>query len=97
MRMLLILILLAALAGGGFLTRPTEAAQKAHADEELARESGGDGIGALIDTVVGGLTREGKFEDLMVATKYTVSSGGSVMLECLGAYSQFFCSKPQAK
>ncbi len=97
MRMLMILILLAALAAGGFLTRPTEEAQKAHADEELARASGGDGIGALIDTVVGGLTREAKFEDMLVATKYTVSSGGSVVLECLGAYSQFFCSKPEKK
>jgi hypothetical protein len=95
--MLLILILAAALAAGGFLTRPTEAAQKAHADEELAKSSGGDGIGALIETVVGGLTREGKFEDLLVATKYTVSSGDAVVLECLGAYSQFFCSKPGEK
>ncbi len=96
MRMLLILILLAALAAGGFLTRPDEAAQKAHADETLASASG-DGIGALIETVVGGLTREAKFEDMLVATRYTVSSGGSVVLECLGAYSQFFCSQPNKK
>ena len=97
MRMLLIMILAAALAAGGFLTRPGEEAQKAHADEEFAKASGNDGIGALIETVVGGITREAKFEDMLVATKYTVSSGGSVVLECLGAYSQFFCSKPEKK
>jgi hypothetical protein len=41
--------------------------------------------------------RESKFEDLLVATKYTVTSGGAVMLECLGAYAQFFCSKAETK
>lgn len=97
MRMLLILMLAGALAFGGFLTRPNEEAQRKHADAELAKDNGSDGIGALIDTVVGGLTREGKFEDLLVATKYTVSSGGAVMLECYGAYSQFLCSKPGPK
>jgi hypothetical protein len=37
-----------------------------------------------------------KFEDLLVATKYTVTSGDKTVLECLGAYAQFFCSKPYA-
>lgn len=97
MRTLLILVLAAALALGGFLTRPNEEAQRKNADAEFAKASGSDGIGALIDTVVGGLTREAKFEDLMVATKYTVSSGGDVVLDCLGAYAQFFCSKPEKK
>ena len=26
-----------------------------------------------------------------------VTSGGSTVLECLGAYAQFFCSKPEPK
>lgn len=97
MRMLLILVLLGALAFGGFLTRPGEEAQRKNADAEIAKANGEDGIGALIDTVVGGLTREAKFEDMLVATKYTVTSGGSTVLECLGAYAQFFCSKPDKK
>jgi hypothetical protein len=97
MRMLLILLLVGALAFGGFLTRPGEDAQKKNADAEFAKASGSDGIGALIDSVVGGITREAKFEDMLVATRYTVSSGGSVVLECLGAYAQFFCSKPEGK
>lgn len=97
MRMLLIIVLLGALAFGGFLTRPNEEAQKRNADAEIAKVNGDDGIGGLIDTVVGGITRQAKFEDLLVATKYTVTSGDAVVLECLGAYAQFFCSKPAAK
>ena len=97
MRMLLILVLLGALAVGGFLTRPGEEAQKRNADAEIAKANGSDGIGALIDSVVGGITREAKFEDMLVATKYTVTSGGATVLECLGAYAQFFCSKPETK
>jgi hypothetical protein len=95
--MLLILLLAGALALGGFLTRPDEDAQRKNADAEIAKASGSDGIGALIDTVVGGITRQSKFEDLLVATKYTVTSGDAVVLECLGAYAQFFCSKPEKK
>lgn len=97
MRMLLILLLAGALALGGFLTRPNEEAHRKHADEELAKASGSDSIGALIDTMVGGITREGKYEDMMVATRYTLSSGGKVLIECLGAYAQYFCSQPEKK
>lgn len=97
MRMLLILVLLGALGFGGFLTRPNEDAQKKNADAEIAKANGSDGIGGLIDTVVGGITRTAKYEDLLVATKYTVTSGDKMVLECLGAYAQFFCSKPDAK
>lgn len=97
MRMLLILLLAGALALGGFLTRPNEEAHRNHADAELAKTSGNDGIGALIDTVVGGITREGKYEDMLVATRHTLSSGGNVLIECLGLYGQFFCSQPEKK
>lgn len=97
MRMLLIILLLGALAFGGFLTRPNEEAQRKNADAEIAKANGSDGIGGLIDTVVGGITRVAKFEDLLVATRYTVTSGDTTVLECLGAYAQFFCSKPGAK
>ena len=97
MRMLLILVLLGALGFGGFLTRPNEDAQKKNADAEIANTNGSDGIGGLIDTVVGGISRQAKYEDLLVATRYTVTSGDKTMLECLGAYAQFFCSKPDAK
>lgn len=97
MRMLLILVLLGALGFGGFLTRPNEEAQRKNADAEITKANGSDGIGGLIDTVVGGITRVAKFEDLLVATRYTVTSGDTTVLECLGAYAQFFCSKPDAK
>ena len=54
-------------------------------------------IGQGVPSDYGRLLAEGKFEDMLVATKYTVTSGGATVLECLGAYAQFFCSKPEAK
>ena len=38
-----------------------------------------------------------KFEDLFVATKYTVKADNAVIMECLGLYAQFLCSQPEEK
>jgi hypothetical protein len=96
--MLLILLLVGALAAGGFLTKPDEAAHKRNVDAKLMELNGGDPIGAVLDAV-GKLagTQTSAFEDLVVATKYTVRSGDSVVIECLGLYGQFLCSQPEAK
>ncbi len=98
MRMLLILLLAGALGVGGFLTKPDEAAHKRNVDAKLMELNGGDPIGAVLDAV-GKLagTQTSSFEDLVVATKYTVRSGDSVVIECLGLYGQFLCSQPGAK
>jgi len=97
MRTLLILLLAGALAVGGFLTKPGEDAQRANADKVLAERRGGFDVGDLIGDVLGSRKDERKFEDLMVATRYSVRSGDSVVLECLGLYAQFLCSQPEAK
>lgn len=97
MRMLLILLMAAALAAGGFLTRPDEAAHRANADKVLGERRGGFDVGDLIDDVLGSALNERKFEDMFVATRYTVNSGGAPMLECLGLFGQFMCSQPGAK
>lgn len=98
MRMLLILVLIAALGAGGFLTKPTEEAHRTHVDKELLNLNGGDLIGAVLDAA-GKLSGQqtSSFEDLVVATKYTVRSGDRVVIECLGLYGQFLCSQPGAK
>ena len=98
MRMLLILLLAGALGVGGFLTKPDEAAHKRNVDAKLMELNGGDPIGAVLDAV-GKLagTQTSSFEDLVVATKYTVRSGDSVVIECFGVYGQFLCSQPDAK
>jgi hypothetical protein len=99
MRSLLVLILLAALGAGGFLSKPNLDAHRANAEKVLAEQrkaGGGDSIGDLIGAVIGG-ERTDDFEDLIVATKYTAKQGGKTLLECWGAFSQFFCSTPEAK
>jgi len=97
MRMLLILLMAAALAAGGFLTRPDEAAHRANADKVLGERRGGFDVGDLIDDVLGGGATERKFEDMFVATRYTVRTGETTALECLGLFGQFLCSQPDAK
>lgn len=99
MRSLLVLILLAALAGGAFLSRPDLAAHRRHAEqvfEEQRKQGKGDAIGDLIGAMLGG-GKSDRFEDLMVATKYTVEEGDKASLECWGVFSQFFCSTPEEK
>jgi hypothetical protein len=97
MRTLIILLLAGALALGGYLTKPSEDAHRANADKVLAERRGGFDVGDLIGDVLGGGRDERKFEDLMVATRYTVRSGDDVVLECLGLYAQYLCSQPEAK
>lgn len=92
MRTLLVLLLLAALGAGAFLSKPTVEAHRANAEKVLAeqRQAGGDVIGDLIDVVRD--RTDDDFEDMMVATKYTARQSGKPRLECWGAFSQFFCS-----
>jgi hypothetical protein len=99
MRSLLVLVLLAALAGGAFLSRPNADAQRRNAEqvlEDQRKQGKGDAIGDLIGAVLGG-GKSDQFEDLMVATKYTVKEGDKTRLECWGVFSQFFCSSPEEK
>ena len=96
MRSLLVLVLLAALAIGGFLSKPGIEAHRAHAATELSKQAGeGDVIGDLIGAVFS--NRTDTFEDLVVATKLTTREGGKPVLECWGVFSQFFCSRPSGE
>jgi hypothetical protein len=97
MKTLLILILGALLAAGGYLTKPDEKAHEENAEKQLSSTRGGFDIGDLIaDKVFGANARDGrKFEDLFVATKYTVKSDDAVIMECWGVFAQFLCSQPE--
>lgn len=99
MKSLLILLLAAALAAGGYLTRPDEKAQEQNAEKVLSSTRGGFDISALIaDKVFNANSKDSrKFEDLFVATKYTVKADNAVILECWGLYAQFLCSQPEQK
>ncbi len=96
MKSLLVLVLLAALAAGGFLSKPNLDAHRANAQKVLAEQDKRDSIGELIGAMLGGDERTGDFEDLVVATKYTARQGGKAALECWGAFSQFVCSTPKS-
>jgi hypothetical protein len=91
----MVLVLLAALAAGGFLSKPGAEAHRANAEKVLAeqRTKGDDSIGDLIGAVLS-QGAAGDFEDMIVATKYTARQGGKATLECWGAFSQFLCSTP---
>lgn len=97
MRSLLVLVLLAALAAGGFMSKPNLDAHRANAQKVLAeqRKENDDTIGDLIGAVLGREEGAGNFEDMLVATRYTATQGGKAALECWGAFSQFFCSTPR--
>src|SRR5262245_40046389 len=95
MRTLLVLVLLVIVAVGGFLSRPNIDAHRKHRDEVLSKAEGGDAIGGLIGSVLG--DRTDSFEDFMVATKLTtMGNDNKPALECWGAFTAFFCSKPAA-
>jgi hypothetical protein len=100
MKTLMILLLTAALCAGGYLTRPDEKAHEANVEKQLSSTRGGFDIGELIaDKVLGGANRKDtrKFVDLFVATRYTVKTDDKVILECWGAFSNFWCSQPEQK
>ncbi len=97
MRTLIILLLAGALAFAGYLTKPDENAQRANAEKVLAERRGGFDVSDLIGDVLGVGKDERKFEDLVVATRYTIRSGDDVAVECLGLFGQFLCSQPAAK
>ena len=99
MKSLLVLVLLAALAAGGFLSKPTIDTHKAKVAEafEAKRKvqlDKGD-LGGLIGGVLEATDRSEEFQDLVVASKYTVKSGDKVLISCFGAFSQAFCSEPK--
>lgn len=100
MKLLVLLLLVAGVGGGAYLTKPTEAAMKTEADTAFAKvrkEQAKDlDLGALAKGAVGGLTRTAKYEDLKVAAHYIVLDGDKEVLSCWGAYTKVMCPEPKA-
>jgi hypothetical protein len=95
MRLIVLLLLIGAVGGGAYLTKPTETDMKAKADAAFAKvrkEQAKDlDLGALAKGAVDGLTRKAKYEDLKVAAHYTVMDGEKEVLSCWGAYTKIMC------
>jgi hypothetical protein len=98
MKSLLVLVLLAALGVGGFLSKPTIETHKAKAEAKFEEKRKGQlesgDLGGIIGGVLEGANRSEEYQDLVVASKYTVKSAGKVLIDCFGAFSQAFCSAP---
>ena len=81
------LLLLVALAIGGFFTRPdVEAHRKVAAILFMKGMATGD------DQV-----RTDGFQDMYVLSKYTTQAGGKTLLECWGGFTRFLCIQPKAE
>jgi hypothetical protein len=80
------LLLLVALAVGGFFTRPDfEAHRKVAAILFMkGMATGGDEV------------RTDGFQDMYVLSKYTTQAGGKTLLECWGGFTRFLCIQPEA-
>jgi hypothetical protein len=95
--MLRLLVLVLIVAGvAGYFTKPDQAAHERQADilfrgvQEQA--IGKLDIGGLVNAGLARLRRTTKFEDLYVATKYTVTVSDKPYIQCYGAYTKVFCS-----
>jgi hypothetical protein len=85
MRFLLLLILIAGVAG--FFTRPDANAHWATV-ANLIRDGDVDG-GQLSE-------RQGRYENFYVASRYTFLVGGKERAQCWGAFTRFLCLGPSA-
>ncbi len=91
LRIVLVLLVIAGVAG--FFTRPQEPAMRDAADAVLRDiNSSGDLVDAAQALIVG----DRQFSDYYVVTKYVVSAGDNVLVDCWGGFTQVQCSRPRA-
>jgi hypothetical protein len=91
LRIILLLLIIAGVAG--YFTRPQEPALRDAADAVLRDiNTGGDLVDAAQALIVG----DRAFSDYYVVTKYTISAGDNVLVDCWGAFTQTQCSRPEA-
>ncbi len=95
MKRILILILTAIIAGVAYYTRPDAAAMEKAADAHFKAEREAQArdldLKGLAKNAIGGLTREGTYKDLYVASMYTVAEDGKAILTCWGAFTRAMC------
>lgn len=100
MRLLLLLVLVAAAGAGGFLTKPSQAEMQAKVDAhfEAIRESQAKAfdLKGLVKGVLTDAVRTSKYEDLTVASRFSVMLDDEPYMTCWGAFRQIMCSEPKA-
>jgi hypothetical protein len=97
-RLLSLLILIAGV--GAYFTKPDEAAHRAAAaavlDEARDAAVGVVDLSALLNLSVASVMQEGRYEDLYVVSKYSVSVHNQPLMVCWGAFEQVRCSMEAA-
>lgn len=98
MRLLLLLI---ALGVGAYFTVPTRAAHEqaarafmqdqAQADTQEVQRQFGVSLESIVDFAVGFLAGQGRYDNLVVASKFTADLPGAAYLECWGAFTLVQC------
>jgi hypothetical protein len=89
----ILLLLLVAVCGAGYVTRPTEEAQRAAADAVLKNpDSISEGMEGLGATIAGSRI----YFDYYVATRYQIRLDGVPVVDCWGAFTQTKCTRNKA-
>lgn len=84
MRAILVLIVILGLvAAGGYFTRPAQGLHRGVASVLMA-----EGMAARPDAATGKYA----FDDFLVATRSTMTSGDREVLQCWGAFTRFLCT-----
>jgi hypothetical protein len=97
-RSLGLLVVLAGIAG--YFTKPTEAQHRDAARatlEQIQQDAFSNlDIGALVDSSIARLGDEGRFQDYVVASRYTVEVNQRPIADCWGAFTQVRCTPAAA-
>jgi hypothetical protein len=99
--MLKLIGLLVIIGVAGYFTKPDVAKHREAANAILSAQADAAAdnldIGGLIETGAASLTQNGRYEDLYVASKYTLEAGGDPYIECWGAFTQVMCNRVGAE
>lgn len=98
MRILLLLIL----AGvGAYFTVPARDAHEAalqafmsaqaHENTEAVKQQTGISLDSIVDFATGMIAGQGRYENYVLASKFTVDAPGSAYIECWGAFTLVQC------
>lgn len=81
--LVVLLVLLVAIAAGGYFTRPSHGLHRGVASALMA-----EGVVTRPDAGTG----KWAFDDFYVATRSTMTSNGEPVLQCWGAFTRFLCT-----
>jgi hypothetical protein len=93
-RLILLLVIIAAVAA--YFTKPDAAAHRAAAEATMQaaqNEAASDvNLGDMLELGVASLMQSGVYEDMYLASKYTVRVREQPFIECWGAFTQVRCT-----